>query len=1133
MKVRFLYRYLVILLLISWITGNSQPTSETVRQEIAQQLQQFRLCPTNFFISSCHTNWEQLLPTAHTHIAADDSIWADLYLQTGKWIGGMDKNRWSEAMEYFDKGIKIARQGPNQAMQFELEWQQCNTYLRMNDAGRSLTCYDQMSQDSRLSLLQQQAVLIGKINALPIRDRKALIEEWMQLTSSLPDSVRISGKQLGNMTGTIGIKRLRLRLESTALSQPKKRLQIADELYQQAEAFYGPAHPEMAIYLLQKAQALRMNNDLLRAIEVGQQAFDLLNSTVPTQPLGYYAKIARLLGNCYDQLGDLHSARQQFQEAAERSLAYEGLHHIETAANLFNVGHVLFRLGDFESSHAYFLQAKHAFEGKLGPKHPFVGRCYQNLAAVSEKMAQDSLHLAYLKQSLDIHRLHAPASPAYAMTLSNIGMALQNQNRRKEAQKALIEAQKLMQEHLNAPYAHFIVLKNLGQFYEKEEAHQDAIQLYQQALEFSSGQAAPSPAERSALWMQMAGVYQQMKQWNQAVNASEQALLSLKIHNSVQTCLASDIQEKVFPVELPLSLGQLGKSLLHRYHQRHRAEDLSLARQVFLRSFICLDILQQNWESADSYRILHAQFHQLFESAIEAEYLAYQETKDSSACWQALIYSEQSRASRLRQAWKKQHAQSVVGERINQQLQFLMAKIAYLTAQLKTEKTELSTPVTQSWQEQIFLSNRTKDSLLREVAKANPAYHELMFQRFPTNAVDLLPDQSSSEAYIEFFWGKQSTYRFFVHQGNISFSSLGQRDSLEQILARLEDWWTDDRLIETQARNSKVLRSFATNSHSAYVLLMDSLRFPHRVCIVPDGPLHQFPMGLLLPSLQEDSVGSYSELSYFLKHHLISFRYSLNGRPQHLSSSARIVGFAPEEKSEQEIWTLRNGARQPLPYSIEEVQTLKQLFGADIFLGSAATEAAFIQNSSSSDILHLAMHAENNPEDPMNSNLWFHPTEEHVPLEGALHIHEITQTSLSRQMVVLSGCGTGSGQWEKGEGVISLSWAFQHAGAASVLASFWPVNDRSTAKIMTIFYQQLKEGVSKDAALQQAQLELIHSGEFNHPFYWAAWHISGDSAPLTFRRDFSNLIWIGLLLMLASGLIIWSMRPRKAKLRSK
>jgi CHAT domain-containing protein len=79
-----------------------------------------------------------------------------------------------------------------------------------------------------------------------------------------------------------------------------------------------------------------------------------------------------------------------------------------------------------------------------------------------------------------------------------------------------------------------------------------------------------------------------------------------------------------------------------------------------------------------------------------------------------------------------------------------------------------------------------------------------------------------------------------------------------------------------------------------------------------------------------------------------------------------------------------------------------------------------------------------------------------------------------------------------GEGLIGLTRAFQYAGARSILASLWNVDDLKTAQLMKEFYTQLQHGKSKDEALRAAQLALLRSRSASHPFYWAAFSLIGD-----------------------------------------
>ena len=57
--------------------------------------------------------------------------------------------------------------------------------------------------------------------------------------------------------------------------------------------------------------------------------------------------------------------------------------------------------------------------------------------------------------------------------------------------------------------------------------------------------------------------------------------------------------------------------------------------------------------------------------------------------------------------------------------------------------------------------------------------------------------------------------------------------------------------------------------------------------------------------------------------------------------------------------------------------------------------------------------------------------------------------------------------------VLGLVRALQVAGARSVVASLWRVDDESTAELMGRFYSALATGLPRDEALRQAQLELL------------------------------------------------------------
>jgi CHAT domain-containing protein len=113
---------------------------------------------------------------------------------------------------------------------------------------------------------------------------------------------------------------------------------------------------------------------------------------------------------------------------------------------------------------------------------------------------------------------------------------------------------------------------------------------------------------------------------------------------------------------------------------------------------------------------------------------------------------------------------------------------------------------------------------------------------------------------------------------------------------------------------------------------------------------------------------------------------------------------------------------------------------------------------------------------------------------------------------VLSGCQSlvGTGQHDRGE-YLGFSQVLLAAGAGSVVASLWDVDDESTALLMERFYENLtgrfdglRRGRSgplpRAVALQEAQLWLRDFTDaagrqpYRHPVYWAGFLLVGPPA---------------------------------------
>lgn len=145
-------------------------------------------------------------------------------------------------------------------------------------------------------------------------------------------------------------------------------------------------------------------------------------------------------------------------------------------------------------------------------------------------------------------------------------------------------------------------------------------------------------------------------------------------------------------------------------------------------------------------------------------------------------------------------------------------------------------------------------------------------------------------------------------------------------------------------------------------------------------------------------------------------------------------------------------------------------------------------------IIHFATHGVLNNEHPGLSGILLSMVDKNGnPQNGFLRLHDIYNLELPVELVVLSACNTALGKPVEGEGLVGLVRGFMYAGAKRVVASLWKVDDQATGELMKNFYHEMFEnGRTPAAALRHAQLALWHQGEWQSPFYWAAFVLQGE-----------------------------------------
>jgi CHAT domain-containing protein len=182
-----------------------------------------------------------------------------------------------------------------------------------------------------------------------------------------------------------------------------------------------------------------------------------------------------------------------------------------------------------------------------------------------------------------------------------------------------------------------------------------------------------------------------------------------------------------------------------------------------------------------------------------------------------------------------------------------------------------------------------------------------------------------------------------------------------------------------------------------------------------------------------------------------------------------------------------------LPGVQKEVTQIAQQLSSQLLLNGEFTDSNLQKQlqQTAAPIVHLATHGQfgSTPEETFIVT-WNNRIKVNE-LQNLLRTRETTQAK-PIELMVLSACQTATGDDRAALGMAGMA---VRSGARSTLATLWSVKDESTTQLINKFYQQLlhsRSGVNKAQALREAQLALINSPDFNHPFYWSAFVLVGN-----------------------------------------
>ncbi|MEO1449223.1 MAG: CHAT domain-containing protein, partial [Bacteroidota bacterium] len=535
-------------------------------------------------------------------------------------------------------------------------------------------------------------------------------------------------------------------------------------------------------------------------------------------------------------------------------------------------------------------------------------------------------------------------------------------------------------------------------------------------------------------------------------------------------------------------LQQKAESLTDLYHQHPERKDfLDIAWQTY-------ELLIQFDQRMSSHLLFAREEVSLsdpqtfYEGMMACAHTLHKQTQDEKylkAVWQVMearkarrLQAEQHLAALLQTGNKQPVWRQTLAD-LDNQLIFWESK----KARIGLEDRAIS-PEWPYIENQIFSLRRERRELLeRHTTGPEGIDFYIPFQDFQ--------DQLASNQYaLSYFWGDST----------VTGMGIGPTGTI------LYRWRINPQDQDTlEALRASILQPRRQGSEHAQAIfnrwvapLLPAGAIPGRLVILPDGPLHHIPFEILQP--QEHPLIRHSAIRYLYAGQLV--------RPYPaLEPTARVLSIGPTYPGQHPVAS-RGITRKawsdfaPLQYNEAEATHIAKAWGGQLQLNDAATESAFREASRGADILHLAMHAYADPENPQYSALVFAPpaaSDTAMQDEGFLYGYEIPSLLISPKLVVLSACETAQGPILLGEGVMSLARAFALLQCPRTLTTRWQVDDAATQQIMTDFHAHIRQGLAPDLALQQAQLAYIDRFPEAPYRFWAPFMLVDHSVQQSYR----------------------------------
>lgn len=846
--------------------------------------------------------------------------------------------------------------------------------------------------------------------------------------------------------------------------------------------------------------------------------------------------------------GDWQNLEDIYLIAVEYYIKSTGENSVHVAMMYGNLGNFQTASGLYADALKYHAKSREIFEENFGPEHPFIMMYLGNVATIYRHLGDTERAIRYTKRSSQLAMSLFPENhPFHTLAILNLSTFYISISQPDIALEYANQAYEIRKNHFpeNHPEMERVYYR-FGDIYRVKKDFEQSVHYLQKSIAINSA----DDQRRNSLIQNYLSLGRSLIEWGRhkdGRNALSEGLdlmenndrayfqygpmyefwIARSHYNEGSLDLALEFLFKSFETahytyearigEFPDINGfgntpnmmdvfnLVGQIYFEKGKESGDVEYFIKAAESLKSGMEIIWLVRLNQTNEASSIMYSDQLGLIYDNSMNVFSELYKQTEDQ--LWLDEIYAvmQQSKAATMHRAMpfsQSQTSENIPAEILQKEQEFNAdrANAEVLLQQARLQNFDSDS--IRSYEVKLFEASRKLDEYLESLRNDYPEYLAQRYRPFIYNTSELQHFLQHDELYIEFTLSSdnKTIYTFITDSDQSKIYRTNIDGDIERKIEEYRKVLTSRAIVRRSNR-----AQFEAQSRNLYDILIEPVaeyfQNKNHLIIVPDASLHFLPFETLLT--KDPTASNMSDYNYLIKDYSVRYHYNsslwmIRERNNVITSTGNLLAYAPVfddlhnlSVSDQDV--SRSPQLSALPYTENEVQEISNIFReaggeASIFLRTNAIKPLSAQLGDQ-EIIHFATHGFFDFHEPSFSGLAFYNQQGKPEM---LYANEVYTLNLNSRLIVLSGCDSGVGVVNRGEGLISLNRAFMYAGAENIVYSLWQVDDEQTQKLMVHFYKELLTGKTIPLALQNAKLAMLEDPVSALPVYWAPFMLMGQ-----------------------------------------